>query len=272
MENFRNIDKYAVICSLIGENDSEIIEQIREAESKGADGFILHIEHLNKKYQTKEYLTKIFSSTSLPIMALCYPLKKQRRNIKYHEKNAEILTLAVECGAKAVDVFAYMYDTRPEESLVGSKVSYAKAKPYEMTLNTDAIEKQKQFINKIHAMGADVLISAHVFVPLDYEELKDVYYDLKDRGADVVKIITNAFSYEQALDCLNSLKKLKQTILDPILLQCGGEWGRFTRFLAPLLGSCVMFCHTKYYKKSNKDKPLIDDFIKFKEIIKDIEI
>lgn len=265
MENFSKMKGPAIIDSIRMETKEQAIEEIKRAQKQGAQGFLLHIQFMEKKYRNACDIREIISHSDKPVMALNYRKDGEDND---HEKLSSLLLEAVDNGASAVDMWCDMFDYDSISSLDGCDLPFAKRKPKEVSMRREIIEKQKQFIKIVHDKGAEVLVSAHIGVELSVEEGVSLAKEIESRGADIVKIISNCNSPEQALTILRTDIELKKELKVPYLYQCGGKYGRLIRYIAPLFGSKMALCHSEYGNVTNHEKPLIDNVKKVYDIIK----
>ncbi len=265
MEKFSKMKGPAIIDSIRMETKEQAIKEIERAQTLGAQGFLLHIQFMDKKYRNAQDIKEIISHADKPVMALNY-----RKDGEYndHDKLSTLLLEAVDNGASAVDMWCDMFDYDSISSLAGCDKPFAKKKPKEVSMRKEVIEKQKQFIKRVHDKGAEVLVSAHIGVELSVEEGVSLAKEIESRGADIVKIISNCNTPEQALTILRTDVELRKELKVPYLYQCGGKYGRLVRYIAPLFGSKMALCHSEYGSVTNHEKPLIADVMKVYDVIK----
>ena len=134
-------------------------------------------------------------------------------------------------------------------------------------MRPEVISKQKALIQKFHDLGAEVLMSAHVWVELSLEQTVSLAKEIRSRGADIVKIIATCESEEQVLEILRANLAMKSTLDAPFLYTSAKKYNRPVRFNAPLFGSMLVFGHHAYGELSNREKPLIKDLVKFYQIM-----
>ena len=178
--SFVNHDE-ALLCAMVQcETVEECICKIKASLAEGATAFGIQLCKIKKELRTKENFTKIFEACEgKPIYVTSY---RYSENDGYtDEQCVEVLLLAIESGATIVDIMGDMYDR-------GSK--------WELTENPEAIAKQKALIEKIHAMGGEVLMSSHTSSNLTVEETLKVAKAHEERGADVVKIVNRVDALE----------------------------------------------------------------------------
>ena len=167
----------------------------------------------------------------------------------YRKKNGEIETddeLAVgllelaQSGATLVDVMGDLFCRHPEE----------------VTEDAEAIEKQMNLIQKIHAAGAEVLMSSHILKFTPAERVLEVALEQKRRGADIIKIVTGAESMEQQIENLRITTLLKEKLGAPFLFLSGGECSLHRR-LGMKLGCCMALCVYEHDHLSTPMQPLL---------------
>lgn len=261
---FTQLKQPIIASSLRVKTEDEAINDIKASEEDGAQAFLLHISLLEKKYRCFESIKKIISTTNKPVMALNY------RNVNEYIPDDELCAVVVEAvkaGAVAVDMPGDIFDSDSISSLSESNLPFVQANPKQITMRKDCIVKQKEYINKIHEMGVEVLTSIHVGVPLTCEQAVSLAIEMQSRGVDIVKIITTCPDYEHMIEMIKTIAELKKTLKIPFLYQCGGPYGKFLRRVAPMLGSMMALCHHDYIETSNPEKPLITDVKKVFELL-----
>ncbi|MEE1161321.1 MAG: type I 3-dehydroquinate dehydratase [Acutalibacteraceae bacterium] len=197
-----------------------ILSEIEAMLGQGTDAFGFQIEQMKPEERRAENYKKIFSAMrGKP----AYVTNYIRGNSVPHtdEELTEELYVAVECGAKLIDVRCDLFDRQPDE----------------YTFNETAIARQKKIIEKLHAMGAEVLMSTHIFHFVPSEEVLKIALSQQERGVDIVKIVTMANSEEELMDNLKTTVTLKEKLSVPSLFLCNGTHCKKHRILGPVLGS-----------------------------------
>ncbi len=261
MKKFADLKGCALVVSLIRRTPDEVIKDIAEAESQGADGFILHVERMDECYKNVQSLKKIIDCTDKPLMILNY----RNETCSDDEKLTALKVDCIKAGATAVDIPMYTYDNDTLKSLDGCKLPFASAKPTEVSMDPTVIEKQKRLIKEIHDLGGEVLMSAHVNTMLDTEQALALALEIQNRGADIVKIILRASDMDDVAEIYKTLRVLNKELKVPFLYQTGGLYGKIVRKTAWIFGSCMVLCHEKYQEMSNREKPLISEVLAVKE-------
>lgn len=219
----------------------------------GADAFGLQLESMEKSERTDEGLKQIFSAMRQKPAYIT--------NYRYGSNTglsddalADTLLKTLSLGATLADIMGDMFDTSP---LCGRR---HKDCPFpEYTLDTTAIKKQKELIQRIHDMGKEALISCHIleFTPAD--AVLDIALGLQDRGADIVKIVSAAGSTDQELENLRITALLKQKLRVPFLFLSGGTHYMRHRMFGPFFGCGYYLCAPEHYPGSTPAQPLLSN-------------
>ena len=248
--------KSPMIVAVIKEKTApSAIRKIREAEFAGARGIDLHIPCLCPEDRTVEALRKIISSTNRPVLALNYDTANFT-----DEERMESLALAVEAGAAAVDMQGYTYDRASKDAFVDDEFIpegmefLADVRPKEMSLKPRVFAKQKAFVDRIHAMGGEVLSSSHLGRALTKEQLEACARFARSKGADIVKMVGTCTDKNQIPGAIEATIYLNDTLDFPFSYHMNGREGIMTRKLCPLFGSHIMFCNVEYGEGSDTEQ------------------
>jgi len=209
-----------------GATPEATIAGILKCEHDGAEAFAVSLAAWERDQLTLEELSRVFHCTGRPMMPLCYRSGNLAADRLDDDARAELLLLAVEAGAAACDIMGDMYDPAPRER----------------TRDRQAIEKQKCLIDRIHAQGAEVLMSSHA--PNEFltgEEILEHLSDFVSRGADIPKIVVRADSEDEVIEAFRTTVLLKRELPTPFVHLCTGRYGRLQRYVAPSLGAALTF-------------------------------
>ena len=211
---------------IIESTPDQTIHSILTCEHEGTEAFVVDFAGWERDKLTLGELRKVFRCTGRPMMPLFYRSRNLAADRIDDEARAELMLLAVEAGAAACDVMGDMFDPSPRER----------------TLKKEAIGKQKRLIERIHAMGAEVLMSSHVQNEAPpAEAVLEHLRDFVDRGADIPKIVLRADSKEELLESFRTTVLLKRELKAPFVHLCSGKYGRLQRYVAPSLGAALTF-------------------------------
>ena len=236
--------KYAkpLLCAMVQESTpEEMIRTICNALYDGAEAFGIQLENLLSEYRNEETLSRIFSyCEGKPIYITSYRGNKSKG--LSDEECVELLLMGVRAGATLADVMGDLY--HPE--------------PIQMTYDPEAVAKQKALIEKIHEMGAEVLISSHFGRFLDEEETLRHAKAQRERGTDVVKIVNHSQNEEQQIKSFNIIYRLNQELDCPFLYLANGKKSKLVRQMGPAFGVCMYLCMDSYHLPQNsKEQPIL---------------
>lgn len=224
--SFLNHDK-PLLCAMIQcETVEECICKIRASLAEGAEALGIQLCKIKKELRTKENLTKIFEACEgRPIYVTSYRISSNEGYTD--EECAEVLLLALRCGATILDIMGDMFDR-------GAK--------YELTEDPEAVKKQKALIEKIHALGGEVLMSSHTGNNLTVEETLRIAACHEERGADVIKIVNKTESIDDLPKSFETINALNKTATKKFLYLEGGPTQKIVRNIGPQLGVCMYLC------------------------------
>jgi len=236
----------------------DAIAEIKNGEVNGARGFDLHLDALDAEYRTKDAIAQIVQATDKPILALNYNNGYYGALNDPEEVRIDLLRTAALAGVSAVDLQGYSYDRdvintfQDDEHIPAGMEFLRTSRPGEVALKPDIVKKQQEFVEEMHGIGAEVLISMHFKVHLPFEQLSALARHAHDiKGADIVKMVTPCQSEEELAECLASTVRLKKELGFPFSYHASGKMGQKSRMICPMLGSHLMFCNVNYRYASN---------------------
>ena len=238
----------------------DAVAAIKNGKLNGAQAYDLHLSALEEPYKNTESIREILSAATLPVMALSYSQTYDNRGIsETEEQRVSYLKMAVDAGVSCIDMQAYTFDRPCKEHFdtanAPSELLFAHTEPHEVTLDAHALEAQRELVSYAHAHGTEVLISCHTLVPMSAEELVCLGKLLVSRGADAIKIVGKCDTDQELAEAFRGMLALKREITScPVHFHCGGEKGRVTRILHPMVGSYLVFCTDRYTVSSNFDQ------------------
>ena len=230
------------------------IAEIKNCTYDGADMIDLHMSCLEKT--DVESLRSIISSTKLPVLALNYNNTYEWADAGFDEEaRVESFLRAVEAGAAGVDIQGYTFDLPSKKGFCGEdKYLFTKGNPKEIVTDAAVIERQSAFIEKVHAMGGEVLLSCHPGIPMNRAQVVELALFLEKRNPDIIKIVTIANSTEDMLESLHAMVELKKTVRTPISYHAGGKFGGLSRVVCPVLGGQIAFCVDRFSESSTLEQ------------------
>ena len=240
--SFVKLPKPFLVDVITDTNPTDALATMRNAEYAGAQAFDLHLRALDAQYHNEKDLEGIIKATSRPVMLINYRGDVNFAGAASDEERMESNLKGVRAGASAVDIMGDFFDPQP------------------LQIATDPVivDKQKRLIEKVHSMGAEVIMSSHTFgVHMKPEQAAEHLSALAARGADMVKLAESLSSEEELLEAFNTTVLLKRELKVPFIHICMGQWGKLHRFVGPMLGSSLIFCVEQYTPKGHKEQPLL---------------
>lgn len=231
-----------LLVSMVQEETVEgALNSIATGHYDGADAFGIQLESLRPDYRNLDDLKKIFAGCmGKPIYITSYDAAYSKG--MSDEECLELLLLGAEAGADLCDIMGDTFDHQP----------------YELTFDEAAITKQKEYIDRIHAMGKQVLISSHTNTHLTEAEVVRYALAQKARGADVVKIVNLANGRDQLHESVNTIFGLEKELEGtPFLFLTSGDCGSIIRQTGPLYGVCMYLCAPFYKPGYTRQQPLL---------------
>lgn len=218
VDDFLIKDRPTLVGMLRSSKAEELLKEIEAMLLEGVDAFGFQIETLEPANRNEENYKKIFSAMQgkpayVTNYIRCNPLDLT------DEELTEQLFSAAKCGAKLIDIRGDLFCREDGE----------------FTTDAEAVKKQIEVVTKLKSMGVQVLMSSHVLKYTPLERVLEIALAQQSRGADVVKIVTEANSEEELMDNFNITLALKEKLNVPFLFLCNGTHCKKHRTLAPLL-------------------------------------
>ncbi|MBQ9735840.1 MAG: type I 3-dehydroquinate dehydratase [Clostridia bacterium] len=224
MKTFLHTQKPMLVGMLRSTTKAELLAEIKSLRAQGADAYGFQLESMEPEMRTRESLAEVFAEMDdLPVYATNY--MRANKEEKTWDELAEEMIMLAELGATIIDIPGDMFASAE----------------FELTYDKEAIAKQKALIDRLHAMGKEVLISSHALAPFTSEAVLTFAREHVARGADVSKIVTVANTEAEEDEAFRSLALLKQTGI-PFLYLVVGERQRKHRVFGPVLGCSLYLC------------------------------
>ncbi len=256
--SFAGLDVMA--CAMILEpTANDAIKAIRTADMHGAYGFMVYVSCLEPQYRTLSELQRVMHCTDKPVLAIAYNNSTFFPQNLSAEDMADLLRLSVQAGAAAVDMQGYLFgdyaqmpvDLKANRAYweeCGFDMSFVSASPKEVCGDPVVLGKQKSFIDGIHGMGAEVLVSVHAGTEMDAAQIVALNEFIKAQNADIVKLVLSGSSKETVIEHLKACIELEKR-------QAAGEFdckfsvhgqSTLSRLMCPMFGSYIAFCVDRY--------------------------
>ncbi len=230
------------------------IAEIKNCRTHGADMIDLHVSCLEAR--DPDTLKTIISSTPLPILALNYNSRADWSSLGLTEEQRTASFLdAVQAGAAGIDMQGYTFHAPSKSGYCGEDLySFTKGNPKEVVTDPAIIEKQCAFIEKIHSMGAEVLLSCHPGIPMTTRQVVDLALFLEKRNPDIIKIVTRATNKAEFEESIRTMLALKNAVKTPVAYHVNGKAGTMSRMINPLLGGQIAFCVDRYSESATMEQ------------------
>ena len=230
------------MTSMILEKDkSKLLYYMDRAIKNGTDALGLQFCYLDGKCHNENDLTEIFAAANgLPTYVTYY--RGHENTGKSEDEIGEGIVRLAKCGATLCDVVGDLYQC---------------GAPDQMADDETAIKKQMELIDRLHEIGAEVLISAHVLKFTSAERVLEIALEQQRRGADVCKIVTGAEDQTDEVENLRIVTLLKKELKIPFLYLSGGEC-RILRRVGPMLGASMWLCVDEPNENSSTAQPPLE--------------
>ena len=232
----------------------DAVAEIKNCMYDGADMIDLHLSCLEGT--DRESLEKIISRSSVPVLALNYNGTYEGTDAGFDEE-ARVASLlrAVEAGAAGIDMQGYTFDLPSKTAFCGEDIySFTKGNPREIVTDAAIISKQCELIEKVHSMGAEVLLSCHPNVVMSSDQVVELALFLEKRKPDIIKIVTKATCEDDLAESIRAMLLLKKELKTPVAYHANGKPGVASRIINPLLGGQIAFCVERYTALSDMDQ------------------
>ena len=240
--SFLNHDKPLITAMILCRTPEECIMKVKASLQDGAEALGFQLEKLLKCYRNEDDLRRIFEACEgKPIYVCAY---RQGSDAYYtDEECAELLLMAQKAGADLMDIFGDMFDERPY---------------YQIAEDPEAIRRQKELIDTIHARGGEALISCHTWKPLSVEENLMIAHAQAERGADVIKIVDGSDDPKDLPGFLESIHRIQEETGKKLLFLVSGRC-RIIREIGPALGVCMYLTVQHHGEFDTPEQPLLVD-------------
>lgn len=196
-------------------------------------------------------LKKIIEFSKLPILALNYKSYDWEDQAAAEEDRVALLLRAVEAGANGIDLQGYTYHLPSKQGYCGeTEHSFTQGNPKEVVTDPAVIAKQCALIERVHAMGAEVLLSCHPGIPMTAEQVVELALFLEERKPDLLKIVTVATNEEELAESFRAMVLLKKAVKTPVTYHAAGKAGALSRIVNPILGGHIAFCVDRFKENS----------------------
>ena len=222
--SFLNLPRPILVC-ITGETTIEAnIANIRNAEYEGAHAFAIHLEKVGQANHSDEALRRMAGCTRKPVMMLHYRDAGALPRAYTDEERMDLLRRAIRCGAACVDLTGDTFN----------------AGDCEFTENSRAVDMQRKFIDEIHELGGEVIMSSHIQRARRCDEVVQQMLAIEKRGCDIAKIVTVADTEDEFVDASHTESSVYSPVQRCICQTAAFAWAN-ARKHADLLRTAVFF-------------------------------
>ena len=228
------------IVSMVQAYTPERVEELMALSLEdGAEAFGMQFCRMRAEYRTPETYKRLFAKAGdVPTYVTNYRMGENEG--KSDELLADELVELAECGATLCDVMGDMFDKQDDE----------------MARDPAAIERQIELIGRIHAAGAQVLMSSHIFKFTPAERVLQIALEQQRRGADICKMVVGAENMADQIENMRIVTLLKEKLDIPFLFLSSGET-RILRRMGGELGCCMYLCVHEHDELATPVQPLL---------------
>lgn len=254
MKKLSKITAPAVAGVVREKTKNAAIAEIKNCMYDGADMIDLHLSCLEEC--NEGIIRDIVNSTKLPILALNYDSTTDWQSKGFSEEDrVESFITAVRAGVAGIDMQGYTFHKPSKTNFCGEdKYSFTKNNPKEIVTDTAIIAKQCEFIEKVHDMGAEVLLSCHPGIPMNCQQVVELALFLEKRNPDIIKIVTAATNEDELVESFKTMVALKKEVKTPVSYHANGKEGSLSRIINPILGGQIIFCVDRFSQSSTMEQ------------------
>ena len=239
---------YPKLTAMFGASSmDEVIALVKTTISQGAEAFCILSESLKPEDKTEENFKRLFDAIDERPAYITNYIRGNSEPELSDERLAEQLLEYARWGGKLIDVRTDMFCRSGDE----------------ITRDLYAAKRQMELISEIHKLGAEVLMSTHIFEYRSPENVLEIAKLQEERGVDIAKVVTTANSQKELDDAFKTNFLLKEKLNVPFLFLCSGTHCRRHRLLGPVLGSCMYLCLEN--SRTNGPQPTIEEAKRLRE-------
>lgn len=240
-----------LVCMVQADNPARIKDLIDRAGPEGAEAFGMQLCRMKPEYANEQTFRELFDyAGDKPVYVTNY--RYGYNEGKSDEELADGILRLADLGATLCDVMGDLFDKQDDE----------------LARDKQAIEKQMALIDALHARGAEVLISSHVFKFTPAERVLEIALEQQRRGADVCKIVTGASTMAEQIENLRIVTLLRESLKIPFLFLSGGK-SYVSRRISGALGNCMSLCVLEHDALSTPAQPLLQDMKLLRDLLEE---
>ncbi len=254
------------IVAVVTDRDPAAAEATtRAAALDGAHAFELNLPALPEA--TADELRALFAATGRPVYTTCrrrafmtvYGIPENDMPEWDDEERMARQLAAIPLGARAIDIEMDTFDPRPAPP-PGSGNESREAPgsgPAEFSDDPDAIARQVETARRAKDLGAEVLFSCHTGRPQPTDSLVGIAVAARQRGADLVKIVSPCRTVDDLYAALEATRRLAGCLGLPFTLIGSGPAGDISRIVGVNFGASWAIGQLAYRPGSFHPQPLV---------------
>lgn len=234
------------VVAVVTDRDPAAAEAtMRAAALEGAAAFEVNLPALPQA--VPDELRALFAATGRPVYTTCrrrafmtvYGISEDEMPEWDDEERMARQLAAIPLGARAIDIEMDTFDPRPAPPPDGD----AEAKDAsaggsaELSDDPDAVARQREVARQANKLGAEALFSCHTGLPQTTESLVRIAVAARERGADLVKIVSPCRTSGDLYAALEATRTLAGCLGLPFTLIGSGPAGDISRIVGVNFGS-----------------------------------
>lgn len=233
------------VVAVVTDRDAAAAEAtMRLAALDGAAAFELNLPALPAA--TPDELRHLFAATGRPVYTTCrrrdfmtvYGIPREELPAWDDEERVARQLAAIPLGARAIDLEMDTFDPRPPPPPGGAGENLAGAgDPAEFSEDPTAVARQRATAARARELGAETLFSCHTGRPQPVESLLAIAVAARQRGADLVKIVSPCRDAADLYAVLEATRRLAGCLDRPFTLIGSGPPGDLSRLIGVNFGA-----------------------------------
>lgn len=254
------------IVAVVTDRDAASAEAtMRAALLDGAAAFELNLPAMPDA--TTDRLRALFAATGRPVYTTCrrrafmtvYGIPEAEMPAWDDDERMERQLAAIPLGARAIDIEMDTFDPRPaappgSEAEAGDALAGG---PAEFSDDPVAIGRQREIASRAKDLGAEALFSCHTGRPQSVESLVAIAVAARERGADLVKIVSPCRTVDDLYAALEATRRLAGCLGLPFTLIGSGLAGDISRIVGVNFGSSWAIGQLAFRPGSFHPQPLV---------------
>jgi hypothetical protein len=214
-----------------------------------------------------EELRALFAATGRPVYTTCrrrafmtvYGIPEAAMPEWDDEERMARQLAAIPLGARAIDVEMDTFDPRraPAPGSAAEAKDASAGVPIEFSDEPDAVARQREVARRARDLGAEALFSCHTGRPQSTDALVAIAVAARERGADLVKIVSPCRTTDDLYAALEATRRLAGCLGAPFTLIGSGPAGDISRIVGVNFGATWAIGQLAFRPGSFHPQPLV---------------